>query len=210
MFSGFYLALLLILVFLIVRVVSFEWRTKSETPGWRSTWTWANTIGSFGASLLWGIGLSCLVYGTPIDSDGDFTGRPPGSLQPVQRVRRNRGRRALRIPWRDIRRSHDGRTARRAEGLQGSLRSRLLCSARRTSSGRSRSAMTATTRISSARAPPLPRDRGSRACDRSSSTQKQRASVRDDRARDDLPRGDAVRLALPARDGFRAPASRTA
>jgi cytochrome d ubiquinol oxidase subunit II len=74
MFSGVYLALLLILVFLIVRVCSFEWRAKSETPGWRSTWTWANTIGSFGASLLWGIGLSCLVYGTPIDSDGDFTG----------------------------------------------------------------------------------------------------------------------------------------
>ena len=74
MFSGFYLALLLILVFLIVRVVSFEWRSKSETPGWRTTWTWANTIGSFGASLLWGIGLSCLVYGVPIDSDGHFTG----------------------------------------------------------------------------------------------------------------------------------------
>ena len=74
MFSGFYLALLLILAFLIVRVVSFEWRSKSETPRWRSTWTWANTIGSFGASLLWGVGLSCLVYGVPIDSDGDFTG----------------------------------------------------------------------------------------------------------------------------------------
>jgi cytochrome d ubiquinol oxidase subunit II len=74
MFSGFYLALLLILLFLIVRVVSFEWRSKSETPGWRSTWAWANTIGSFGASLLWGIGLSCLVYGVPINSDGDFTG----------------------------------------------------------------------------------------------------------------------------------------
>jgi cytochrome d ubiquinol oxidase subunit II len=74
MFSGFYLALLLILVCLIVRVCSFEWRSKSESPGWRSTWTWANTIGSFGASLLWGIGLSCLLYGTPIDSEGDFTG----------------------------------------------------------------------------------------------------------------------------------------
>ena len=74
MFSGFYLALLLILFFLIVRVVSFEWRSKSETPRWRATWTWANTIGSFGASLLWGIGLSCLVYGVPIDSDGNFTG----------------------------------------------------------------------------------------------------------------------------------------
>ena len=74
MFSGFYLALLLILFFLIIRVVSFEWRSKSESPGWRSTWTWANTIGSFGVPLLWGIGLSCLVYGVPIDADGDFTG----------------------------------------------------------------------------------------------------------------------------------------
>ena len=74
MFSGFYLALVLILVLLIVRVCSFEWRSKSESPVWRSTWAWANTIGSFGAALLWGIGLSCLVYGTPIDSDGNFTG----------------------------------------------------------------------------------------------------------------------------------------
>ena len=74
MFSGFYLALLLILFFLIIRVVSFEWRSKSESPGWRSTWAWANTIGSFGAPLLWGIGLSCLVYGVPINSDGDFAG----------------------------------------------------------------------------------------------------------------------------------------
>src|SRR5262245_24564495 len=59
MFSGFYLALLLVLLFLIIRVVSFEWREKSETPGWRAVWTWANTIGSAGAALIWGIGLSC-------------------------------------------------------------------------------------------------------------------------------------------------------
>jgi cytochrome bd ubiquinol oxidase subunit II len=74
MFSGFYLALLLVLFFLIVRVVSFEWREKSESPRWRTTWMWANTIGSTGASLVWGIGLANLVYGVPIDSDGDFTG----------------------------------------------------------------------------------------------------------------------------------------
>jgi cytochrome bd ubiquinol oxidase subunit II len=74
MFSGFYIALLVVLFFLIVRVVSFEWRTKSESPRWRAVWTWANTIGSAGAALVWGIGLSCLVYGVPIDSDGDFAG----------------------------------------------------------------------------------------------------------------------------------------
>jgi cytochrome d ubiquinol oxidase subunit II len=74
MFSGFYLALLLVLFFLIIRVVSFEWREKSESPVWREIWMWANTVGSFGAALIWGIGLSSLLYGLPIDSDGDFTG----------------------------------------------------------------------------------------------------------------------------------------
>jgi cytochrome d ubiquinol oxidase subunit II len=74
MFSGFYIALLLVLAFLIVRVVSFEWRSKSESPRWRAVWTWANAIGSFGAGLIWGIALANLVRGVPIDSDGDFAG----------------------------------------------------------------------------------------------------------------------------------------
>jgi len=74
MFSGFYLALLLVLFFLIIRVVSFEWREKSESPGWRAVWMWANTVGSFGASLIWGVGLSNLIYGLPLDSNGDFSG----------------------------------------------------------------------------------------------------------------------------------------
>jgi cytochrome bd ubiquinol oxidase subunit II len=74
MFSGFYLALLLVLFFLIIRVVSFEWREKSESPGWRAAWMWANAVGSFGAALIWGVGLSNLLYGLPLDSSGDFTG----------------------------------------------------------------------------------------------------------------------------------------
>jgi cytochrome bd ubiquinol oxidase subunit II len=74
MFSGFYLALLLVLFFLIIRVVSFEWREKSESRGWKAAWMWANAVGSFGASLIWGIGLSNLLYGVPIDSSGDFSG----------------------------------------------------------------------------------------------------------------------------------------
>ena len=74
MFSGFYLALLLVLFFLIIRVVSFEWRDKSESPRWRTAWMWANAVGSFGASLIWGVGLSNLLYGVPINSSGDFSG----------------------------------------------------------------------------------------------------------------------------------------
>jgi cytochrome d ubiquinol oxidase subunit II len=74
MFSGFYLALLLILFFLIIRVVSFEWREKSESPGWRRVWMWANTVGSTGLALVWGVGLSNLLHGVPLDSSGDYAG----------------------------------------------------------------------------------------------------------------------------------------
>jgi cytochrome bd ubiquinol oxidase subunit II len=74
MFSGFYLALLLVLFFLIIRVVSFEWRSKAESPRWRTIWLWANAVGSFGASLIWGVGLANLLYGVPINSSGDFAG----------------------------------------------------------------------------------------------------------------------------------------
>jgi cytochrome bd ubiquinol oxidase subunit II len=74
MFSGFYLALLLILFFLIIRVVSFEWRDKSESPRWRRIWMWANAGGSTGIALVWGIGLSNLLHGVPLDSNGDYAG----------------------------------------------------------------------------------------------------------------------------------------
>jgi cytochrome d ubiquinol oxidase subunit II len=74
MFSGFYLALLLVLVCLIVRVVSFEWREKGHSPRWRAVWTSANVVGSVGASLIWGVALSNLVYGVPLDSDGGWAG----------------------------------------------------------------------------------------------------------------------------------------
>jgi cytochrome d ubiquinol oxidase subunit II len=74
MFSGFYIALLLVLFFLIIRVLSFEWRAKSESPRWRRVWTAANAVGSLGASLIWGIALANLVYGVPLNSSHDFTG----------------------------------------------------------------------------------------------------------------------------------------
>ena len=74
MFSGFYLPLLLILMLLIVRVLSFEWRAKAEDPRWRSFWAWMNTIGSIGAPLLWGIALASLLHGVPIDSDQSYAG----------------------------------------------------------------------------------------------------------------------------------------
>jgi cytochrome bd ubiquinol oxidase subunit II len=74
MFSGFYVALLLLLVFLIVRVLSFEWRERNEQSRWLGIWAWANTIGSLGAALIWGVAFSNLLYGVPINSSGDFVG----------------------------------------------------------------------------------------------------------------------------------------
>ena len=74
MFSGFYLALLLVLVLLIVRVVSFEWREKSENPRWRAVWLWANAVGSVGAAFIWGVALSNLVHGVPLNSSHGYAG----------------------------------------------------------------------------------------------------------------------------------------
>jgi cytochrome d ubiquinol oxidase subunit II len=74
MFSGFYIALLLLLVFLIVRVLSFEWRERNEQSRWLGVWAWANTIGSLGAALIWGVAFSNLLYGVPINSSHDFVG----------------------------------------------------------------------------------------------------------------------------------------
>jgi cytochrome bd ubiquinol oxidase subunit II len=74
MFSGFYLVLLLILVLLIVRVLSFEWRERAESPRWKAFWAWMNTFGSVGAPLLWGIALASLLHGVPIASDQTYAG----------------------------------------------------------------------------------------------------------------------------------------
>jgi cytochrome d ubiquinol oxidase subunit II len=64
----------LLLFFLIVRVVSFEWRNKSESPRWRKAWLWVNALGSTGIALIWGIGLASLIHGVPLDSNGDYSG----------------------------------------------------------------------------------------------------------------------------------------
>ena len=74
MFSGFYVALLLLLVFLITRIVSFEWRGKVASAAWRSLWTWVNAIASLAIPLLWGIALSSLLHGVPVSSAQEYTG----------------------------------------------------------------------------------------------------------------------------------------
>jgi cytochrome bd ubiquinol oxidase subunit II len=74
MFSALYLALLLVLVALMARGVSLEFREKSENPRWRSTWRWALTVGCISIPLLLGVGLGDLLTGLPIDSGHEYTG----------------------------------------------------------------------------------------------------------------------------------------
>ena len=74
MFSTFYLALLVVLVALIVRGLSFEFNRKVDDPRWRSTWRWSLTIGSCLIPLLLGTALGDLLYGLPIDKAHNYTG----------------------------------------------------------------------------------------------------------------------------------------
>lgn len=74
LFSGFYLALFLMLVALIVRGVAFEFRSKDKHPAWRALWDWAIFFGSAIPALLWGVALANLLKGTPIDAGKNFTG----------------------------------------------------------------------------------------------------------------------------------------
>ena len=74
MFSGFYLALFLLLVTLIVRGVGFEFRSKDSHPRWRATWDWMIFVGSAIPALLWGVVVANLLKGVPIDADKQFVG----------------------------------------------------------------------------------------------------------------------------------------
>ncbi len=74
LFSGFYLALLLILAALILRGVAFEYRGKALTEAGRARWDWAIFGGSVIPSLLWGVAFGNIVQGVPIDASGNYTG----------------------------------------------------------------------------------------------------------------------------------------
>jgi cytochrome d ubiquinol oxidase subunit II len=74
MFSGFYLALLLLLVALIVRGVAFEYRSKDENPRWRALWDWMIFFGSAVPALLIGVTFGNLVRGVPIDANMQYAG----------------------------------------------------------------------------------------------------------------------------------------
>ena len=74
MFSGFYLALFLLLVVLIGRGVSFEFRSKEKDSKWRNVWDWVIFVGSLVPPLLLGVAFGNIVRGVPIDADMNYVG----------------------------------------------------------------------------------------------------------------------------------------
>ena len=81
-FSGFYLALMLLLVALILRAVSMEFRGKVDSPKWKGLWDIAFGIGSLLPAVLLGVAFGNILRGIPIDSTGTFTGSFFGLLNP--------------------------------------------------------------------------------------------------------------------------------
>jgi len=82
LFSGFYLALFLILVGLIVRGVAFEYRNKRPEPAWRRRWDAAIFVGSLLPAVLWGVAFANIVAGVPLDANHEFTGNLLTLLNP--------------------------------------------------------------------------------------------------------------------------------
>ncbi|HWR06512.1 cytochrome d ubiquinol oxidase subunit II [Sporomusa sp.] len=74
LFSGFYLALFLMLMALIVRGVAFEFRSKDENQAWRSTWDWMIFAGSAIPAILWGVAVTNLIKGVPINAKMQYVG----------------------------------------------------------------------------------------------------------------------------------------
>jgi len=81
-FSGFYMALMLLLFALIARAVSMEFRGKVDSPGWRNFWDWSFGIGSLLPAVLFGVAFGNILRGVPITEDGMWAGSFFGLLNP--------------------------------------------------------------------------------------------------------------------------------
>lgn len=74
MFSALYAPLLMLLFALIMRAVSFEFRNKVDSPGWRKLWDVFQFLGNFVPALLFGVAFANLFMGIPIDTNGVYHG----------------------------------------------------------------------------------------------------------------------------------------
>ncbi|MDY5126559.1 cytochrome d ubiquinol oxidase subunit II [Actinotignum sp. SLA_B059] len=84
MFSGMYIALVLVLVCLIIRICALEWRKMIRTERWRNTWDTLHCIVSWIVSILFGVAFANLVAGMKIEvgnySSGEFVAVAPDAV----------------------------------------------------------------------------------------------------------------------------------
>lgn len=79
-FSGFYLAMFLVLAALILRPVGFKYRSKRPDAKWRARWDWALFVGGFVPALVFGVAVGNVLLGLPFRLDSDLRSFYDGTL----------------------------------------------------------------------------------------------------------------------------------
>ncbi|MTI42838.1 cytochrome bd-I ubiquinol oxidase subunit 2 apoprotein [Roseibium hamelinense] len=79
-FSGFYLAMFVVLAAMILRPVAFKYRSKRPDPEWRNRWDWALFTGSFVPALVFGVAVGNVLLGVPFTLDPDLRMTYEGSF----------------------------------------------------------------------------------------------------------------------------------
>ena len=79
-FSGFYLAMFVVLAALILRPVGFKYRSKRASKEWRRNWDWALFVGGFVPALIFGVALGNVLQGVPFDIDRTMRASYDGGL----------------------------------------------------------------------------------------------------------------------------------
>ncbi|MET4053187.1 cytochrome d ubiquinol oxidase subunit II [Frigoribacterium sp. PvP054] len=82
LFSGFYLLMLLILLALIARGVSFEYRHQRPEASWKRRFDLMIVVGSAVPAFVWGLVFANVVQGVPLDAGHDYTGTVLDLLNP--------------------------------------------------------------------------------------------------------------------------------
>ena len=82
LFSGLYLAFVLVLLVMILRTVALEFRSKEPGKRWRSTWDAVFSIASLGLAFLLGVAFGNIVAGLPLDAQGNISTGLIGLLTP--------------------------------------------------------------------------------------------------------------------------------
>lgn len=85
-FSGFYMAMFLVLASLILRPVAFKYRSKHADKAWRARWDWALFVGGFVPALVFGVAVGNVLQGAPFRLNSDlrsfYEGTPLGLFSP--------------------------------------------------------------------------------------------------------------------------------